>query len=107
MEMKDKGTSIQYIKDLAKKFITERNWEKFHTDSNIAKSICLEAAELLEHYQWDDPRPKHVGEHNDEAVKELADIIIYSLHFANNNNIDIATVVEKKLKEVELRHPIK
>ena len=104
--MRDKDTSIQYIKDLAKKFIQERNWEKFHTDENIAKSICLEAAELLEHYQWDDKRPLHVGERNEEACKELADIIIYCLHFANNNNIDIASIVDKKLKEVSLRHPI-
>ena len=58
-------------------FAKERDWEQFHTPENLAKSISIEAGELLECFQWD-------SSFNEEEVhKELADVVIYCIHLAN------------------------
>jgi NTP pyrophosphatase (non-canonical NTP hydrolase) len=82
------------------KFRNERDWKKFHTLENLSKSIVLEASELLEHFQWGDKY------NNDELSDELADILIYSILFANAMNVDIIDIMGKKLKKNEKRFPI-
>lgn len=101
--MNDKTATIQKLKKLVEKFRKERNWGKHHTSKNLAVSIAIEAAELMEHFQWDDY--KEEGEA--ELESELADIIIYCLFFAVSNKIDIAKAVEKKIDEISKKYPVK
>lgn len=81
-------------------FNQERDWKKFHTPENLAKSISIEAAELLECFQWDE-------NYDISALQdELADILIYSFNLAHNLNIDIEEIIQNKLKKNSEKYPV-
>lgn len=81
-------------------FRNERNWKQFHTPENLSKSIVIEAAELLEHFQWGD-------DYDMEEVKdELADILIYSLLLADSIGADVQDIIERKMVKNSYRFPI-
>ena len=67
-------------------FQKERDWKKFHTPENLAKSISIEAAELLEHFQWQ----KEYDEN--EVAEELADVLIYCLYMADAMDFDVKEI---------------
>ena len=81
-------------------FSEERDWDQFHTPSNLAKSISIEAAELLECYQWDDNADLNAVE------EELADVMNYCLQLAAKLNLDPAEIIRKKMKKNALKYPI-
>lgn len=84
-----------------KKFTADREWEQFHTPGNLAKSIAIEAGELLECFQWSDT------EFNEEHMKEeLADVIIYCQHLMNRLNLDVDEIVNQKMDKNELKYPV-
>ena len=81
-------------------FRNQRGWEKHDTPSSLAKSIIIEAAELLENYQWEDVVP------NQENVKEeLADVLIYSLAMATDLGYDPEEIIREKLKKNAIKYP--
>lgn len=81
-------------------FVEARDWDQFHSPENLAKSISIEAAELLELYQWgSDPDQTRVEE-------ELADVITYCIHFANKLGVDIDDIVMRKLESTEKKYPV-
>lgn len=81
-------------------FVAERDWEQFHTPENLAKSISIEAAELLECYQWN-------NQADVEAThKELADVLTYCLLLADKLGLDPLDLVLKKLEETKLKYPV-
>ncbi len=82
------------------KFRDEREWEEFHTPENLAKSISIEAAELLECFQWDSDFEKK------EVAEELADVFIYAIFLADEMGLDIEDIVLKKLAENIKRYPV-
>jgi len=84
------------------KFSEDRNWNQFHSLGNLAKSISIEANELLELFQWDNENVKDL----ESAKEELADVLIYCVLFANKINVDIDEIVEKKLSKNEEKYPI-
>lgn len=90
------------------RFRDERDWLQFHNPKDMALSLCLEAAELLEHFQW--KRPEQVEQHivtNREAIAdELADVACYLLELSANLNIDLSEAIENKLKKNALKYPI-
>lgn len=99
--MSDYKTTIQALKDLVVKFRDERNWQKHHTQQNLAMSIAIEAAELMEKFQWDD-RPAISRE---EIENELADILIYCFFFAELSGIDIAKAFKSKMAKNSKKYP--
>jgi len=100
--MNDEKSTIQDLKKLVEKFRTERNWGKHHSPKNLAVSIAIEAAELLEHFQWDD----YKKENKNDLESELADIIIYCLFFAVSNDINISKAVKRKIDYISKKYPI-
>lgn len=81
-------------------FRNKRNWENSHTPSNLAKSIAIEAAELLELYQWTD-LPQDI-----ERIKEeLADVIIYSITLAERLQLNINEIILDKIKKNGIKYP--
>ena len=74
-------------------FRNERDWKQFHTSENLAKSIVIEAAELLENFQWGDSIKV------DDVNDELADILIYSFLMAESLGVDIEEIMLKKLEK--------
>src|SRR5574344_1776785 len=82
-------------------FVNERDWDQFHTPANLAKSISIEAAELLECFQWDNEIKD-----KKEVEDELADVVNYCIQMAHVLDVDLATIVERKLKETEAKYPV-
>lgn len=83
-----------------KKFNKDRNWDQFHTPANLAKSISIESAELLEIFQWNDY-------YNLIDVKEeLADVMTYCIQLAIVLNVDIVEIMNQKMDKTELKYPI-
>jgi len=79
-------------------FRDERNWEKYHTPANLAKSISIEAAEFLELYQWSD------SANIDRVKEELADILIYSITLAERLGLSINSIILKKIKKNGIKY---
>ncbi|KAK0647144.1 hypothetical protein B0T16DRAFT_307127, partial [Cercophora newfieldiana] len=81
-------------------FAAERDWDRWHTPENLAKSISIEAAELLECYQWGkEPDPKDVRH-------ELADVLIYCLQMARRLKVDPADIILEKLEVTRKKYPV-
>lgn len=101
----DDQTTVENLKQQADQFLAERGRGKHHTPKNLAVSIAIEAAELMEHYQWDE----YAMDNQDKQEKikaELADIIIYCLYFANTSGIDITQAVIDKLAANATKYPV-
>lgn len=98
--MNDSTTQLQTLKDSVVSFREDRNWGKHHTPKNLAISIAIEAAELMELFQWDD-----YSKRDQEKIQdELADVIIYCLNMADVCDIDIASAVTSKLKKAAMKY---
>ena len=83
-----------------RRFTDERDWHKFHTPSNLAKSIAIEAAELLECFQWSDT------EYDIDHVKEeLADVIVYCRNLLDELGLDEDEIVNSKMEKNEAKYP--
>lgn len=84
-----------------RKFTEDRDWDQFHSPANIAKSIVIEAAELLECFQWDEESfdIQHVKE-------ELADVIVYCQDMLDKLGLDVDEIVNMKMAQNEAKYPI-
>lgn len=106
----DTDTPIIEIKQWIKEFDEQRDWDQYHHPKELAISITLEAAELLEHFQWKENQSLESIKSDNKIMKslknELADIIIYSLNFANQLDIDVSNAVKSKLEENNKKYPI-
>lgn len=109
MSRSDANTVIEELIANVREFLRERDWEKFHNPKDLAESICIEAAELLQLFQWLKPEESEQFKNNSEKVRrikeELADVVIYSLSMANTLNIDITSAVLDKLQENSRKYP--
>lgn len=106
----DATVTVGALKQAIERFVEARDWGQFHTPKNLAMSIAIEAAELMEHFQWQS-LDESIALMKDEAARaevadELADVLIYCLSFANGSGIDVATAIQKKLARNELRFPV-
>lgn len=81
-------------------FSAERDWAQFHTPANLAKSISIEAAELLEHYQWSDDADLA------EVRDELADVLTYCYQLAMRLDLDPDRIVLDKLEKTRVKYPV-
>jgi len=106
--MLDDEITISILKNRVKKFIAERDWMKYHNPKNIAESIIIESAELLECFQWRNINEsiEYAEKHVDRVSEEVADIMIYLLSLVNILNIDLSKAVIEKLKIDEKKYPI-
>ncbi|GJM56832.1 nucleotide pyrophosphohydrolase [uncultured Dubosiella sp.] len=92
-----KQETIQRIR----KFTEDRDWDQFHSPANLAKSIVIEAAELLECFQWSDT------DYDLQHVKEeLADVIVYSQNLLDKLGLDADEIVNMKMTQNERKYPI-
>lgn len=87
--------------DRIRKFTEDRDWHQFHGPANLAKSIVIEAAELLECFQWSDTEfdLQHVKE-------ELADVIVYSQNLLDKLGLDADEIVNMKMEMNEAKYPV-
>lgn len=86
-----------------REFIAERDWRQFHTPGNMAKSISIEAGELLECFQWSDEPRDGDWEHVHE---ELADVMIYCLQMADVIGVNLDEIIQDKMMKNTARYPV-
>jgi len=94
------GENMEEVIKKIIKFRDDRDWKQFQTLENLAKSISIESAELLENFQWDD---NYDIEHVEE---ELADVLIYSYLMAITMNVDVKEIMLKKIEKNEKKYPV-
>lgn len=89
-------------------FVSERDWAQFHTPKNLAMAMIVEAAELVEHFQWDTPiESQHLSPEKHEAVShELADTFVYLLRLAEVLQIDLIEAANQKIDLNAKKYPI-
>lgn len=84
-----------------RKFTEDRDWDQFHSPANLAKSIVIEAAELLECFQWNET------EYDLQHIKEeLADVLVYSQNLLDKLELDADEIVNMKMEQNEAKYPV-
>lgn len=91
---------MEELKNELIKFQKERDWKKFHTPENLAKSISIEAAELLEHFQWGNEYDVN------EVSEELSDVLIYCIYMADSLDLDIEEIILDKMEKNAVKYPV-
>lgn len=105
----DESTTIAELKQQVAAFVAERDWQRYHDPKNLSMAIAIEAAELMEHFQWlrseelqsalADPAMQN------EVRDELADIACFMLAFSSRLNIDLAQAIEDKMAKNRKKYP--
>ncbi len=109
MSKSDATTTVAELRQLVADFVAERDWSQFHSPKNVSMALAIEAAELMEHFQWltteasrklaDDPQKlAEVGE-------ELADVVGYSFALANELSLDLSTAIRAKMIKNAQKYP--
>ena len=106
---RDTDTTLGALRHAVASFVNDREWQPFHTPKNLAMSIAIEAAELMEHFQW------LTGSEAQDAMEdaaeraavadELADVLIYCLSLSNALDLDVTSAVLEKLETNQHRYP--
>lgn len=100
--------SLHYLRDAQRQFALERDWDQFHFPKNLAIALSVEAAELLEHFQWmseahsaalDEPTKAKVRE-------EMADVLLYLIRLADKLNIDLSAAAVEKIRINAAKYPV-
>ena len=108
--MKDDKTRVGELKEKVASFIRARDWDRYHSPKNLAMSISIEAAEIMEHFQWLTVEEAIEAMRNPsvrgEVEEEIADVMIYCLSLANQTGIDVSEAIQKKLEKNEGRFPV-
>lgn len=84
-----------------RKFTTDRDWDKYHSPANLAKTIAIESSELLECFQWDDNNYKI-----DKVKEELADVIVNCQNLLDKLNLDVDQIINEKMYQNEKKYPV-
>ncbi len=87
-------------------FRDERDWKQFHNPKDLAISICLEAAELLEDFQWTGASTDVPKDKLDNAKEELADVLMYCIDMADALDVDIPTIISEKTDLDAAKYPV-
>jgi NTP pyrophosphatase (non-canonical NTP hydrolase) len=107
--MTDSQTTVARLRELVERFVERRDWHQFHTPKNLAMSLAIEAAELMEHFQWLTPEQSRQIAAEPEKLAavadELADVCCYMLAMANELELDLSKAVAEKMAKNEAKYP--
>jgi dCTP diphosphatase len=105
----DSTTTVAELRRVVAEFVDRRDWRQFHSPKNLSMSLAIEAAELMEHFQWlTAEQSRQVAEEPDRLVEvadELADVLSYALAMANQLDLDLSTAVRNKMAKNERKYP--
>jgi NTP pyrophosphatase (non-canonical NTP hydrolase) len=92
-------SDLVQLRDLVRSFVDERDWDQFHTPKNLASALSVEAAELLEHFQWlQHGRLEELGPDKLVEVRhEMADVLVYLVRLADKLDVDLFAAVQEKM----------
>jgi NTP pyrophosphatase (non-canonical NTP hydrolase) len=105
----DATTTVAQLRHVVQQFVDRRDWHQFHTPKNLAMSMAIEAAELMEHFQWLTPeQSRAVAGQQDklpEVADEMADVFCYLLAMANELGLDLAGALDTKMAKNARKYP--
>lgn len=96
------------LRERIRAFVDARDWRQFHNPKDMALSLVLEAAEVMEHFQWKnaDEMAEHLKTHREEVGDELADVLYWVLHMSDEFGIDILEALDRKMVKNEAKYPV-
>jgi len=102
------GDSLAELTDAVRKFAEQRDWDQFHSPKNLSMALIVEAAELVEHFQWLSRQESDtLNKEQQEAVSmEMADVLIYLVRMSERLDIDLLEAAQKKLKINAKKYPV-
>jgi NTP pyrophosphatase (non-canonical NTP hydrolase) len=105
--MTNPNSDLIALRDLAREFAAERDWDQFHTPKNLSSALCVEAAELLEHFQWlKSGERAELGDAKAEQVRlEMADVLVYLVRLADKLDVDLHAAVLDKMVLNRAKYP--
>lgn len=107
--MSDATTTVSELRQIIREFVDERDWRQFHAPKNVSMALAIEAAELMEHFQWlDVEESRRLPEDAEKLAaigEELADVIGYSMALANELGIDVSDAIRNKMVKNRLKYP--
>lgn len=107
--MTDQKTTVNELREMVRRFVDARDWQQFHSPKNLSMALAIEAAELMEHFQWiSTDKSRTIGEDSEELTavgEELADVVCYALAIANELDLDVSEAMRDKMKKNERKYP--
>ena len=96
------------LREKLRRFAIERDWDQYHSPKNLAAALCVEAAELLEHFQWltDDESKSLPSEQLAKVREEIADVLLYLVRLADKLNVDLLDAAANKIAVNARRYPV-
>ena len=108
--IRDSTASIEDLKKSVARFIRERDWEQFHSPKNLSMAVSIEAAELMEIFQWmgvDEARRRsRMPRLRKKIEEEIADIAIYTLSLCHSLGLDLSSCIERKIEKNRKKYPV-
>lgn len=100
--------SLNELRARINTFVQERDWEQFHSPKNLAMAMIVEAAELVEHFQWDTIEESHqlTPEKREQVSHELADTFVYLLRIAEVTGVDLIAAANAKIELNARKYPV-
>lgn len=108
--MADETTTVAQLREAMRQFVSEREWDQFHSPKNLAMALAAEAAELLEHFLWIDNeesrRQMQDPRRREPVCDELADVLGVCLALCNALNLDLSEVFRQKMAKNVVKYPV-
>ncbi len=108
--MSDQTTTLKELRNEVQQFVDQRDWQQFHSPKNISMALAIEAAELMEHFQWIGSEVSRQISHDEaklvEVGEELADVFCYALAMTNSLGIDLSEVMRAKMLKNNAKYPV-
>jgi dCTP diphosphatase len=104
----ERPASLENLRDMLRRFASDRDWDQFHSPKNLAIALNVEAAELLEHFQWmpeGDPAVFTLDQHG-KVREEIADVLLYLIRLADKLDIDLLTAATEKIQINAAKYPV-
>ena len=108
-QLADTTTTVAELKQVVAEFVAERDWQQFHSPKNISMAMAIEAAELMEHFQWISMQESREVVANKEKLAEVAeeisDVLCYLLAIGNELGVDLASALRAKMVKNRQKYP--
>ena len=99
--------TLETLRDRLRRFAEERDWDQFHAPKNLAMALCVEAAELLEHFQWlgEEESKKLSSRQLEQVREEMADVLLYLIRLADKLDVDLVQAASDKIERNARKYP--
>src|SRR2546426_9247584 len=99
---------LAFLRDALRRFASERDWDQYHSPKNLAAALCVEAAELLEHFQWlsEDASKVLSSEQLAKVSEEMADVFLYLVRLSDKLGVSLFDAARRKIDLNDRKYPI-